>query len=143
MLLMGPFGLLCGLCGTGSKIDSRNETVWICKNCGREHLSQKSALDKAQTSVASYAMTILAIALFLSIWYHGGSLICLVPLAWAFSPILAWSILDDELSKELGYSFKEILPTEVSVTTYLLIAEAATILVLLFGGPVLENILAE
>lgn len=142
MLFMGPFGLLCGLCGTGSKVDTQNETVWICQSCGKEHLSQKSALDKAQTTVISYAMTILLIALVLSAWYSNGGLTWLIPLVWAFSPLVAWNMIDDELSKELGYPFKEILPPDISVTGYLLIAEAATILVLLFGGSLVLGFLS-
>lgn len=143
MLLMGPFGLLCGLCSTGSKVDTKNETVWVCQTCGKEHLSQKSALDRAQIRAASYVMPILLIALLLSGWYHNGNLPWPIPLTWAFSPLFAWGIIDDEVSKELGYPFKEMLPPDLSVGKYLVIAEAATILVLLFGGPIVTSILSE
>lgn len=139
---MGPFGLLCGLCGIGSKVDTKSETIWICKNCGKEHLSQKSALDKAQATAASYVMTILLGALFLSAWYSNGGLTWLIPFAWAFSPLVAWYIMDDELSKELGYPFKEILSPGTSVASYLLIAEISTVLVLLFGGPLVIDFLS-
>lgn len=142
MLFMGPFGLLCGLCGIGSKVDTKSETIWICKNCGKEHLSQKSALDKAQATAASYVMTILLGALFLSAWYSNGGLTWLIPFAWAFSPLVAWYIMDDELSKELGYPFKEILSPGTSVASYLLIAEISTVLVLLFGGPLVIDFLS-
>lgn len=143
MLLMGPFGLLCGLCGTGSRVDSRNETIWICQSCGKEHLSQKAALNKAQISIESCAMAILFIALLLSVWYHYGSLTWLVPVAWGFSPILAWYMISEGLSTELGYPFKEALPPDISVAQYLLIAEAATILVLLFSGPLVIGFLSN
>lgn len=139
---MGPFGLLCGLCGTGSKVDTQNETIWICQSCGKEHLSQKSALDRAQIRAGSYAMSVLLIALLISGWYHNGGLIWLIPFVWAFSPLFAWGMIDVELSEELGYPFKEILPPDMPLIMYLVIAEAATIIVLLFGGPFVTNLLS-
>lgn len=143
ILLMGPFGLLCGLCGTGSKVNTKDETVWICQNCGKEHLSQKSALDRAQVYAVSYMITVLLVALVLSGIYHNGGLTWLILFAWAFSPLIAWGMIDGELSKALGYPLKDALPPDMPVTKYLLIAEAVTILVLLFGGPIVTNILSE
>lgn len=40
MLLAGPFGLLCGLCGQGVKTNSTNTLVWVCPNCGKEFRSR-------------------------------------------------------------------------------------------------------
>lgn len=45
MCLLGPFGLLCGLCGSGSKVNSNSTTWWGCKNCGKQHLSQHNAIE--------------------------------------------------------------------------------------------------
>ena len=33
-LLLGPIGILCGLCGEGKKINST--TYWLCPNCGNK-----------------------------------------------------------------------------------------------------------
>ncbi len=33
-LLLGPFGLLCGLCGEGKK--THNEQFWVCNGCGNK-----------------------------------------------------------------------------------------------------------
>lgn len=33
-ILLGPIGVLCGLCGEGKQIKSRN--YWICNNCGNK-----------------------------------------------------------------------------------------------------------
>ncbi len=33
-LLLGPFGLLCGLCGKGQTITTTNKNLWICSDCG-------------------------------------------------------------------------------------------------------------
>lgn len=141
LCLLGPFGLLCGLCGTGTKVDIQNETVWICQKCGKQHLSQKDALEKAQVLAANGMMGILLIALLLSGWLSVGSIGWLFPLAWTLTPVIAWFGIDAELSEELGYPFKEVLPPDSSVAIYLIIAEIITIVVLLFGGPVLTNIL--
>lgn len=35
-LIMGPIGILCGLCGTGGKTKTR--TFWVCPNCGKKFL---------------------------------------------------------------------------------------------------------
>lgn len=32
MILMGPFGLLCGLCGKGKQVVNTN--YWVCNQCG-------------------------------------------------------------------------------------------------------------
>lgn len=33
-ILLGPIGILCGLCGTGSSTETK--TVWICDDCGKK-----------------------------------------------------------------------------------------------------------
>jgi len=45
MCLLGPFGLLCGSIGSGSKVKSRSLTWWGCKNCGKQHLAQHDAIE--------------------------------------------------------------------------------------------------
>lgn len=40
MLVAGPFGLLCGLCGQGVKTNSTSTLVWVCPNCGKEFRSR-------------------------------------------------------------------------------------------------------
>ena len=141
LCLLGPFGLLCGLCGTGTKVNIKSETVWICQKCGKQHLSQKDALEQAQLFVANGIMGVLLIALLLSGWFHAGSIGWLFPLVWTLSPVVVWIGIDAELSDELGYPLKEALPPDLSITGYLVIAEIITIAVLQFGGPVVTNIL--
>jgi len=53
MFLMGPFGLLCGLCGTGSKTKTTSEMWWACTKCGKEHIALTAALNKWETFVSS------------------------------------------------------------------------------------------
>ena len=142
LCLMGPFGLLCGLCGTGSKVDIKNETVWVCQKCGKQHISQADALEKAKVSALSGMMSILLVALLLSAGSYGGSVSWLFLLAWAFSPLVGWALVEVGLDEELGYSFREIVPPDTSIVKYFVIAEAVTIAVLLLSGPILLNFLA-
>lgn len=47
-LMLGPFGLLCGSCGSGKSTTTVNTTTshgWICKNCGHK-FRDKSELEK-------------------------------------------------------------------------------------------------
>lgn len=37
-ILLGPFGLLCGLCGQGKTTTSTSTTYWVCSNCGKKFL---------------------------------------------------------------------------------------------------------
>lgn len=142
LCLLGPFGLLCGLCGTGSKVDIKNETVWVCQKCGKQHLSQTDAREKAKVTALSGMMTVLLVALLLSAWYHNGSISWIFPLAWAFSPIVGWLLVETGLDDELGYPFEEILPPGTSTMKYIGLAEVAVIAVLLFGGQILLSFLA-
>ena len=57
MFLLGPFGLLCGLCGTGTKTKMDNELWWTCTKCGKQHLALADALRKWDTAVSGLPMT--------------------------------------------------------------------------------------
>lgn len=46
MFLLGPFGLLCGMCGTGSKVKTDNELWWVCTKCGKQHIALEDAVKK-------------------------------------------------------------------------------------------------
>ena len=141
MCLLGPFGLLCGLCGTGSKTDIHNEVVWVCKSCGKEHLSQKDALEKLEITAASYMLSILLVAVLLSLWHMGGGLHWFFWLAWLSAPFIAVEMIDDEISSELGYSVAELPAVEKVVLPCFFGAIAATLIALLAGGPVVSSLL--
>lgn len=49
-LLMGPLGLLCGLCGQGQKTVSTNTDFWVCPDCGDKFESFDSLRRKAKVS---------------------------------------------------------------------------------------------
>ncbi|MBQ9543100.1 hypothetical protein [Ruminococcus sp.] len=35
-LIMGPVGLLCGLCGKDTKIETKTRAYWVCPNCDKK-----------------------------------------------------------------------------------------------------------
>lgn len=49
-LLTGPFGLLCGLCGTGRKTTTSHQSVWICKKCGNQFPTRAATIDSLMTT---------------------------------------------------------------------------------------------
>lgn len=57
MLLLGPFGLLCGLCRTGSKVKTTSELWWTCMKCGKQHLALADALNKWDAMMESLLAT--------------------------------------------------------------------------------------
>lgn len=42
-LILGPFGLLCGLCGRSTT--TTNTLVWICPKCGNEFVQKKDLIE--------------------------------------------------------------------------------------------------
>lgn len=52
MFFLGPFGLLCGLCGAGSNVKIRNELWWTCPKCGKQHISMDDAMKKWDAAVS-------------------------------------------------------------------------------------------
>ena len=80
MIFLGPLGLLCGLCGMGTDVDTKNETWWICGKCGKEHISQANARKNIGIYTAAAfvctQITALLLALFGLNWITGGFVIC-------------------------------------------------------------------
>lgn len=140
--LFGPVGALCGLCGMGAKVDMKQDVVWICRDCGKEHLSRADALEKTLVMTTSYALVVLLGALVISAGVMVGNWPWLIAVGWAFAPLICWELIKDEVSGALGYPLTEILPPSVSVPLYLVMAEVVVVLVLLFGGPIVDKFVA-
>ena len=58
-VLLGPFGLLCGLCGTGVKSHSKTVTSWVCKNCGNKFRSPSDIKAEESAEVMATCANIL------------------------------------------------------------------------------------
>lgn len=56
-LVLGPLGLLCGLCGHRVKSQSTTRHYWICKSCGRKFRNAQDALaEEQQKEMLKYEM---------------------------------------------------------------------------------------
>lgn len=49
-LLLGPFGLLCGLCGQGKKTTTTNVSMFSCNNCGHEFKKREELQKEADNA---------------------------------------------------------------------------------------------
>ena len=147
MCLMGPFGLLCGMCGRGSSVTIKDELWWVCPSCGKEHISQQAAIQKAQQSVASayFSSAFCGFVLSVCIWWWGLSSFWPIAIGLSFLcvPFVFWYyIFTDGLKDELGYPVIYILPPEIKRTWVAHIAGSIGLMlaVALFAIPLLEHL---
>ena len=68
LLLLGPLGLLCGLCGKGQQTTSKCQTYWYCNKCGKRFESpddiRKKKIDRKNVTILIH-LTGFSIALFI------------------------------------------------------------------------------
>lgn len=131
LILLGPFGLLCGLCGSGSKVDIKNEIWFMCPSCGKQHISYADAANKTRAMALSAFLITLVGAAFIScsVWLRSFSWITA---AAVIIPIISWGSLYFTVKDELGKSPK-ILFTDEQLKKYLIIFVISVIVVLIFG----------
>lgn len=77
MLIFGPVGILCGLCGHKTNVKSTSITWWHCSHCDGKHLSVEDAKNVANKMMAIISVlfmglstfgVILSLALFTELW---------------------------------------------------------------------------
>ena len=157
MFLLGPFGLLCGLCGTGTKIKSENALWWTCLKCGKQHIALADARKKWQTLMDGLPITGLSLgisAIILKIllrWLFGdgffaSAIVLVAPIIFSIY-LLATGIseAEKELSAQLGESITEYLSQEEKNDAFLKqgIAIGIALLISLFGIPLLNLVLGD
>ena len=86
-------------------------------------------------------LSILLVAVLLSLWHMGGGLHWFFWLAWLSAPFIAVEMIDDEISNELGYSMTELSAVDKMLLPCFLSAIAVTLIALLAGGPVVSSLL--
>ena len=131
LILLGPFGLLCGLCGAGSKVDIKNETWFICPVCGKQHISRADAMNKTRAMAFSAFLITLAGAALIScsIWLQSFSWITAASF---IVPVVSWYSLYTSVKDELGNS-PLILFTYEQKKKYFIIFAVSVIIALLIG----------
>lgn len=161
MFLLGPFGLLCGLCGTGSKTKIENELWWTCTKCGKQHVALDDALKKYDLFIAKLIPSSISSGISIIIeklifkWLLGyvfgygfitSAIVFLVPFFMVYAVIKeGWGEFERELSKELGKSIVPYLNEEQRKNRdmYKLIGIGIMLFIGLFGIPILDLILGE
>lgn len=146
LCLLGPFGLLCGMIGTGTKVKTSNETWWHCKNCGQQYISQASVLEKAEIFANGlFGNSLIAGAIFSMFYYWGfesrlAAFIIMLMLS-IFFPLGMISVNYDLLNKELGYSIIDVLPGEKRKKYGSLFFKSPAIIIMatLLAVPILES----
>lgn len=68
-LLLGPFGVLCGLCGSEVNVDTTNKTFFLCMNCSNKfreatELIKEKSQSKTWCLIGGSAITIIALIVF-------------------------------------------------------------------------------
>jgi len=70
-ILLGPLGLLCGLCGTGVKSDSTTRHFWVCKSCGHKFRNAEDARAEADADMQKFILSVLGVS---AVLYVAGNL---------------------------------------------------------------------
>lgn len=128
--LLGPFGLLCGLCGSGSEIKSKSITWWACKNCGKQHLTQYDAKEMLDMCLDKMIMNCLCYGSIGSLFLHsllnrflqgpsplyGIITVIIGIIVGIIIPLVLASNLFNEVDEQIGYKVWEILDVEKKKT---------------------------
>lgn len=147
MLLLGPFGLLCGLCGASSKSKISSELWWTCMKCGKQHLAMSDGLKKWDQFVSRLPVNVCTVGiLFLIVRYLDLGIIgLLLKLIFIVAPPVALYALHEEISEELGIPLIDYLsPERKKKCLWTLLGSTGVVLAIgFFGLSVLERILGE
>lgn len=147
MLLLGPFGLLCGLCGAGSKTKVTSELWWTCTKCGKQHLALDDALKKWDAMIDALLVDSVMLAIVGAIvrYLDIGILTALVVIgSFAFPLVMIYGAYQ-ELSEELGAPIDNYLNPEQKKTCLWKVLGAIVILLVgsFLGLRLLESIAAS
>lgn len=136
-ILLGPFGLLCGACGSQGHAKVRNETWFVCRRCGTEFMSIHSAMENAASSIYSVALYTIFLAFGIgmewgtedSFWMTivlGGIILAL----WAGIPFT----ISESTGKPLDELFQSDLLEPPLVAKYIIFFIGSLILGLMLGA---------
>ncbi len=115
MILLGPAGLLCGACGSGTKTEVRSETWFVCQKCGTEFMSKQSILEKAFTAMRSSALYTAFLSFGIGIEWGGPNALWTAILCGAIIAGL-WGSIISVLEKSAGHDINDFLTDEEQTT---------------------------
>lgn len=95
LVFLGPFGLLCGLCGSGQKTTTQNQTWWVCQKCGYEFPSKGAVEDeyKSKLSAISIFIGLISMVMWNFIFFGGGGLAALCAITIAILWGVMWTLV--------------------------------------------------
>ena len=145
MFLLGPFGLLCGLCGAGSHEKATSDLWWTCLKCGKQHIALADALKKWDATISQFLPSSFCLGIIFMIfrWLELGEISFVVELFTIAVPIAWLYIFHQGFSDELGEPLVNYLtPDQKKKSLGTVIGNIAIILIIgLLGVSILENIL--
>ncbi len=99
-LLLGPLGLLCGICGNGTKITTTNKTFFMCMDCGNKFREAKELMEeKSKTSTRCFIGGPVAIVLAIVFLLSKGEIL-LGLFAIALGGLAIWYGFDEKKASE-------------------------------------------
>ena len=107
-ILLGPLGLLLGLCGKSVSTTSTTQTRWVCMNCGAEFINRQDAKNAVHTMmILNTVLTQASVLLF-----PPGFLcfpIFLMAAAMAACAAICWIALKNN---QTGYKLEDLMSYE-------------------------------
>ena len=147
MLFLGPFGLLCGLCGAKSNVKTKSELWWTCLKCGKQHISIKDALQKWDQFISSLAAigAMYGVGFLILRYLDLGLLSLFMELFCIAAPVFGTIEFHNKISEELGESLIDYLSPDMRKRSLLMICAgvALVLIVGLFGVSILAYVLGE
>ncbi len=115
MILLGPAGLLCGICGAGTKTEVRSETWFVCQKCGTEFMSKQSILNNAFMAMRSSFLYTAFLAFGIADQWGGKEALWFIPFCIAII-IGLWGSIVWSVGKSAGRGMKELLTDDEQIT---------------------------
>lgn len=106
-ILLGPLGLLLGLCGRSASATSKTQTKWVCMDCGAEFMNRQDAQKAINFMMASNTILVqFSLLLFLFGFGDFTFSFCAAALA-ALAATAFWVTLKKNQS---GYNLEDLMP---------------------------------
>lgn len=111
-LLLGPLGLLLGLCGSGSSASTTTQTKWHCMNCGKEFMSLDDARKAINSQMAaSITLTLLGAIFFVFIGIFSLSAATIFGAIMVIGAFVCWFAVPENAEKTTGYLIDDLMET--------------------------------
>ena len=108
MILLGPFGLLCGLCGRETNTTVQSMTWFVCQRCGAEFSSLQSAIETAVISIRSVALYTLFLSFAITTdWDVAGAM--WIRIVCGLIILGLWAGIMETMERSTGLSFEKLL----------------------------------